>query len=287
MTVAARGLDHLVLGVHDLDEAGAFYETLGFKVGARNRHPWGTHNRIVQFPGTFLELITVGEPDLIVEHTPHHFSFGAFVRDALGRGEGFSMLVLESSAADADNAAFHASGIGHSETFFFERQAKRPDGSAVRVAFTLAFATNQLAQDSAFFVCQQHEPQNFWNADFQKHPNGALGVRAVTMIAPEPIAHLPFFKAFTGSTLPVSSAYGLSLMLPRGCIDVLTPQAAQKAYGSMQRQTCLAGFTVVVADLASLTTRLERATVPHSRYGAQVVVPASSAFGTVLVFEQL
>ena len=60
--MAGRGLDHLVLGVRDLEADAAFCEALGFTVGARNRHPWGTHNRIIQFPGSFLELITVGEP---------------------------------------------------------------------------------------------------------------------------------------------------------------------------------------------------------------------------------
>ena len=35
----ARGLDHLVHVVRDLDAAGAFYQRLGFTVGARNRHP--------------------------------------------------------------------------------------------------------------------------------------------------------------------------------------------------------------------------------------------------------
>ena len=37
-----RPLDHLVLAVRDLDAAAAFYRALGFQVGARNRHPWGT-----------------------------------------------------------------------------------------------------------------------------------------------------------------------------------------------------------------------------------------------------
>jgi len=59
--VRQAGIDHLVLAAHDLNATGSFYERLGFKVGARNRHPWGTENRIVQFPGAFLELITVGE----------------------------------------------------------------------------------------------------------------------------------------------------------------------------------------------------------------------------------
>src|SRR5256885_12438117 len=49
--------DHIVHAVHDLDAVGDAYARLGFTVGARNRHPWGTHNRIVQFPGVFIELL--------------------------------------------------------------------------------------------------------------------------------------------------------------------------------------------------------------------------------------
>ena len=56
----ARGLDHLVHAVRDLDAAGELYGRLGFTVGARNRHPWGTHNRIVQLPGFFIELLAIG-----------------------------------------------------------------------------------------------------------------------------------------------------------------------------------------------------------------------------------
>jgi catechol 2,3-dioxygenase-like lactoylglutathione lyase family enzyme len=43
-----HGLDHIVRAVRDLDAAAKFYARAGFAVGARNRHAWGTHNRIVQ-----------------------------------------------------------------------------------------------------------------------------------------------------------------------------------------------------------------------------------------------
>lgn len=161
MPSESRGLDHLVIGVADLDAAGAFYERLGFRVGARNHHPWGTENRIIQFPGAFLELITIGDATLIPPHAPRYFSFGAFVRDALARGEGMSMLVLESRDSAGDAEGFRIAGIGDFEPFFFERQARRPDGSEVRVAFSLAFAENRAAPECGFFLCQQHEPQNF------------------------------------------------------------------------------------------------------------------------------
>ncbi|MGL4438458.1 MAG: VOC family protein [Bosea sp. (in: a-proteobacteria)] len=280
--MAARGLDHLVLGVNDLDAAGAFYEKLGFIVGARNRHPWGTHNRIVQFPGTFLEIVTVGEPELIVEHAPGQFSFGAFVRDALTRGEGFSMLVLESTDAKADNAAFHASGIGHFEPFFFERQAKGPDGSTVRVAFTLAFAANPLAPEQAFFVCQQHEPQNFWNPAFQSHPNGALSVSAVSFVSPVPCDHSGFFEAFSNVDQPVISDHGLSFGLPRGRIELVTPEFASRTFGYKDAATALASFTITVADMPALQRRLDEQGIAHAMCGTRVVV---AAFGVSIAFE--
>ncbi len=271
--MAGRGLDHLVIGVHDLDAAGAFYERLGFRVGARNRHPWGTHNRIVQFPGSFLELITVGEAGLIPEHAPGRFSFGAFVRDALAAGEGFSMLVLESTDAAADNAAFHASGIGEFEPFFFERQASRPDGSTVRVAFTLAFATDPGAPALGFFVCQQHEPQNFWNPEFQKHPNAALRLAEVRMTVPHPESHQGFLDAFSGVSSSGTPHGGLSYRLPRGRIAVAAAGTAP----------AFEGFTVEVADLAAMRSRLDEAGIKHGAAPDGLVVPAAVAHGTSIL----
>src|SRR4051794_27690296 len=221
----ARALDHLVIAVRDLHEAGRFYERLGFQVGARNRHPWGTENRIVQFPGVFLELITVGEAAEIAPPAPGKFSFGAFVRDQLAEGEGFAMLVLESQDAAADRAAFAAEHIGGFETFFFERTAMRPDGSPRRVAFSLAFAEDRLAPKAGFFVCQQHAPENFWNPDFQRHPNGATGVPGVIMVAENPSAHAEFFTHFSGQHDIVSNSAGIEIPTPRGVIQVMSGAA--------------------------------------------------------------
>lgn len=39
-----------------MTSAGHFYQQLGFQVGARNRHPWGTENRLIQFRTSFIEL---------------------------------------------------------------------------------------------------------------------------------------------------------------------------------------------------------------------------------------
>ena len=162
----ARGLDHCVHAVRDLAAAADLYARLGFTVGARNRHPWGTHNHLVQLPGFFVELLTLAEPDKLGDDG---FSalFGAYTGDFLKRGEGLSLMILQSKDARADEAAFRAAGIAASETMRFEREGKRPDGSPVKVAFSLAFAEDRLAPDIHFAVCQQHYPENFWNPAFQ------------------------------------------------------------------------------------------------------------------------
>ena len=83
-----HGLDHIVHAVRDLDAAGEFYSSAGFTVGGRNRHPWGTHNRIVQLKNCYIELLEVAEPEEIPPHGERSFSFGAFNRDFL-RAAGF------------------------------------------------------------------------------------------------------------------------------------------------------------------------------------------------------
>lgn len=283
-----RGLNHLVIGVRDLDAAGAFYERLGFTVGARNRHPWGTENRIVQFPGSFLELITIGDAAAIPAPAPRQFSFGQFVREALERGEGLSMLVLESRDAKADAAAFHGAGIGDFEPFFFERQAKRPDGSTVRVAFSLAFAADPLAPECGFFVCQQHEPQNFWNPAFQQHANGASALSAAILVTDDPGKHRTFLSAFAGFPDVLEGNADYVLTLPRGRIDVLDTEAAQAIYHAEPDTTParFLGFCVTVPDLDALAERLEAAEISFGRGEERIVVPAEAAMGCVIAFEQ-
>jgi catechol 2,3-dioxygenase-like lactoylglutathione lyase family enzyme len=285
-----KGLDHLVIAVRDLDVAGIFYQRLGFSVGAVNRHPWGTHNRIVQFPGSFLELITVGDASLIPPHAPGLFSFGAFVADSLKRREGLAMVVLESPDSKAEALAFQKAGIGDFAPFFFERQGKRPDGSPMRVAFTLAFAQDVQAPECAFFVCQQHEPQNFWNAAFQHHENGATGLSAALMLAENPTDHHIFLEAFTGQRGPRSSSLGLSFQLPRGRLDVLTPAASAALIGEPSlaglREPRFTGFGVTVPDLDRMAALLDAQGIPALRCGPRLVVPAAVAFGTAILFEQ-
>ena len=133
------------------------------------------------------------------------------------------MLVGKSSDAVEDAASFAASGISDFDVFDFAREGKRPDGSPVKVAFSLAFARDPSSPDAAFFVCQQHYPENFWNPDFQRHANGATAIPAVVMVADSPGDHAAFLKAFTGAGDLRSGATGITAHTKNGDFEIMAP----------------------------------------------------------------
>ena len=288
----ARGLDHIVHAVRDLDAAADLYRRLGFTVGGRNRHPWGTHNRIVQFPGFFIELLTVGEPEKISAGGPQDFSFGAFNRDFLARGEGLSMLALESRDAQVDAASFKAAGIGDFPLFHFERVGARPrDGASgeVKVAFSLAFARDPAAADAGFFACQHHHPENFWSPAVQVHANTVEAAAGVDLAAENPSDHHIFLSAFTGERELLATSTGIRIATPRGEIRVMEPAAFRMYYGiappTLSRGARIAALRFAVRDFSAAITALKAGSVDAQVRMGRIVVAPHSAMGATLVFE--
>lgn len=282
-----HGLDHIVHAVRSLDAAADFYARAGFMVGARNRHPWGTHNRIVQLKNCFIEILEVGEPKKIVPHGARFFSFGAFNRDFLVRREGLSMLLLNSRDAAADARSFEANAIGAFDVFDFAREGKRPDGSTVKLAFSLAFAAEPNSPDLRFAACQHHYPENFWNPAFQTHGNGALRVSGVVMVAADPACHLGFLKAYTGDE-PNRDA-GVAVHTENGDVEVVPPAIYRDQFAvdvqAVGKAMTLNAMRFAVADLTQTEALLRRNEVACRNVAGRLIVPADAAFGATLIFE--
>ena len=283
-----RGLDHIVHAVRDLEEAAELYRRLGFTVGERNRHSWGTHNRLVQFPGVFIELLTVAEPAKLGADGFSNL-FGRFNQSFLSNQEGLSLLLLESDDAAADAALFQSSGIAASEVMTFEREGNRPDGAPVKVAFSLAFARDAGAPGIGFAVCQHHLPENFWNPVFQRHPNTASGIASVVLVAENPSDHHIFLSAFTGVRDLHATSSGVSASTPRGEIKVMDPAAFRSHFGTeppdISQGARLAALQFRVRDRAALEAALNKGGVAaSSRMGSTVVAP-QIAMGATLVFQ--
>ena len=283
------GPDHIVHVAGDLDALSDIYARAGFSVGVRNMHPFGTHNRIIQLDDFYFELLTIAEPERIQPHGAGAFSFGAYNRDFLGAHEGLSMLLLKSSDAAADAKAFDAAGIGGFRTFDFAREGRRPDGSAVKLAFSLAFAQDPASPEVRFAVCQHHYPENFWNPDFQRHANGAKRLLGVVLVAEKPADHAAVLRTLAGGVAPRSEADGIAVPTSNGEIAVMTPAAFRARFGIAPAITgegmALNGLRMSVADLDATSAVLQRGGVAAVRHGEYVVVPPAVASGATLVFE--
>jgi catechol 2,3-dioxygenase-like lactoylglutathione lyase family enzyme len=283
-----RGLDHIVHAVRDLDAAADLYARLGFLVGARNRHPWGTHNRLVQLPGFFIELLTVAEPDRLGDDgfSQH---FGVFNQKFLQEREGLSMLLLESADPAQDAAELSHATIAAAESLHFEREGKRPDGSAVTVGFTLTFAHDVKSPEVGFAVCHHHAPENFWNIAFHDHANTARAIAGAVLVADNPSDHHLFLSALVGERELLETSSGLTVATPRGEVQIMSPEAFGSHFGvtgpNISHGARLAALRIGVREMDAVTATLHSGKVPFQSHRGRVIVGRKTAHGATLIFE--
>jgi hypothetical protein len=250
----ARGIDHLVHVVRDLDAAHKTYEQLGFQVGAENVHPWGTRNRLVQFPGSYIELLAIPEPGKLPQVPAGTYSFGNFNREFLDAcGEGLSFLVLQSRDPKAEKAAFDKAGFGEFNVMDFSRKALRPDGRETEVSFSLAFARDPQSKHTGFFTCLQKTRSEIWFPELQHHDNGATAISAAVFVAENPTDHYVFFETFAGVRDLQASSLGLRIETGQGEILVYDPRAFRDAFGAEAPRDEGLRFAAIVLRAASPT----------------------------------
>jgi Glyoxalase-like domain len=276
-----RAVDHLVIAAYDLPKQEALYRRLGFQVGARNRHPWGTENHIVQFAGAFLELISLGDEFSAPHPKEAVYPFAGFLAGYLGKREGLAMMVMRSTDAEADRQSFDAAGIGGFARFDFGRKGRRPDGREVEVAFSLAFAASPALSGTGFFVCQQRFPENFWSRAAQVHPNGALGVAGLTLVHDEPAKAAPFLAGFldaAGKTIPG----GVTFAADGTQVECVTSEAYAALYGASAAGPGLAAMRIAVIDLGAAQKRLAETGIFLRRHAGMAIVDADAAMGALI-----
>ena len=286
----SRAIDHLVIPARDLAAQAELYRRLGFQVGGRNRHPWGTENHIIQFDGAFLELIDLGEGFAAPDPEPGIFSFAGFVASFLTRREGPAMLVMRSDDAEADRRQFKAEGIGDFARFDFARKARRPDGIEVDVAFSLAFAASAALPEAGFFVCQQRYPENFWSRAAQIHPNGARGIVGLAIAHENPREAMEFLSRFVDADAVRRDGRGFVVEADGASIECRPRAALAERYGANALDADgppIALMRIAVDDLAATRARLEAGGVDHRQHEGALVVGASEAMGAALSFEAI
>jgi hypothetical protein len=286
------GLDHLVHCVASFDAFRTTMAQVGFTLTPPAEHPFGTGNFLVQLDGFFLEFLYVPNPHLIKPAADGEFSFGHFNSTFMQDGQqGVSMLVFESADARAERERYAVAGLTTYAPFDFSRTATMPGGEQVTVGFSLSFVTHPDMPRAVFFCCQQHAPEYFWRPEYQRHPNTAVSIGEVALVAREPLRYADFLRQVSNGEVTQSDTAAVKIVTPRGALAVYDPAGFEEAYSfeapSLEQGPVFGGYRIEVANREVALNHLETAGVSWRRTASGHSIGPDDAAGAVIAFSEV
>lgn len=273
-------VDHILAVVADLAGAGAAFERLGFTLTERGRHTGaGTHNRLAMLGDDYLELIAVETPS----------EWNASWRRLLDAGyQGPAALAL--GCDDDEAAARHlaAIGIANGPSMRLSRQVRLPEGERKAEFGIVRIAADAFPCGSMFF-CRHFTRDVVWRPEWQRHANGATGIRRVIAIHPKPAEATAAYARLVGADAVTKTANGIVAGLGRTPLEILTPEACMlwskgRAMPNAALPARLVGYTLAVADLAATERHLAGAGIPTTRTQRSIFVGPIDAAGAIIEF---
>ena len=271
------GIDHVIVGVRDLEEAQASYRRLGFRVTPRGRHVgWGTANYCVMFEGDYIELLGIVDASQFTNHLDRF----------LAEREGLMSVALRSTDARATHEAWQAAGLAPAEVKALGRRLE-PD---TELRFENVMLAPEATLGASLFACAALTPAAMRQPDWLGHPNGATGIASVTVAVDDPAAfYQPMARVFgsislteTDRTLAVHTGRSVLLFATPDDIDMLHPELDSLDSAD---QPMLVALSLAVPDLAATAAWLDHHDVAYRRDSAGTIgVPPSHTHGVMLEF---
>jgi catechol 2,3-dioxygenase-like lactoylglutathione lyase family enzyme len=275
-----RGLDHVLVGVAELEAAKSAWGRLGFKACPRGRHiGWGTANYCLMFPHDYVELIGIVDAGQFVNRLDEFLA---------ARGEGLMAVAFATDDAADCAERLRAEGIAAEGPKDLKRILELPEGEALP-EFKLVFTPDEATPALRSFVCHHLTPEIVWRPEWLEHPNGAQAITEV-VVAVELPGELGLAYATLLGMESVRAADGWIQVQAGDCIlTFLGPETLAKRYpdvpaGPVPR---IAGMTVAVRDPAATRYFLEVAEVPFAETeDGRLRIAPEQATGVALEFVQ-
>jgi catechol 2,3-dioxygenase-like lactoylglutathione lyase family enzyme len=273
----ARGIDHVVILVRDIDGAEARFRRLGF-----NLTPRGHHSRLKSYNhcamlagGDYLELLTTGERGA----RPYYDDF-------LAMRDGVAGIAFRTVDARATRDALASHGFRPEEPIAFGRPVAIDSGTR-EARFITVTVDPAIPLGARTFFCQHETPELVWRPPYLPQPNTARGLATVTFVGDGP--DLAEHYARLLGVDAQRRAEGVALDLGAQQLEFLTPSAAVARFAGdpVLRLTppYIAAIRLAVADLAAIARILARtAAAHHSTPRGTLLLPSSEAAGVCLEF---
>jgi len=283
MRSGLAGLDHVIIGVRDLERARMGWTRLGFTLTPRGRHlGQGTANYCIMFPRDYLELLGFTEPD---EHALRLQQF-------LARREG-PMAVAFAPAEPPERVAdaLAALGLHPGERRALGRQLELPEGTVVpRFSLITLPPEDTPALDS--FVCGHLTPELVRRPEWLGHPNGAVGLRSIHLVVEDTAPLLPAYDRLFGLHEVTTTDAVASVRVGPHRILVSTPDDFETMHPGVDLDPDFAVPGIAALELA--VSDRDRAADHFAQWqidfdelpDGRLAVPAREANGTILFFAE-
>ncbi|MGI9449280.1 MAG: VOC family protein [Geminicoccaceae bacterium] len=284
---ASFGIDHPLIAVGDIEALRERMISLGFKMTAIGRHPWGTSNSLAMFDGCLIEIMGIYDERLLDEHPVGDFRFGRHVYDHLQEREGIALTALHSTDANADAERAKEAGFTVTGHLDFGRDVTLPDGQTDRTKTTLALIPDARWPRLSFFLCQQHRPELIYVPEWLEHPNSVFGISGITVLANEGdhAALIGKFGGLYGSADMIEG--GFDVNTANGPIRVRTKQAIEEDFAALPSAIAISSDPCIVAlDLRyrnadRLSIWIKNSGLDHEEIGDRLTLTNPAETGNV------
>jgi catechol 2,3-dioxygenase-like lactoylglutathione lyase family enzyme len=211
------GLDHVIIGVRDLEVARAQYARLGFNSTPRGSHVgWGTANYCIMFADDCLELLGIVDPAQFTNHLDRF----------LAEREGLLGLALASGDLDATRAAWAEAGL-HPEPVRALGRLLESDRGTVRLRFRNLLLPRTSTAGINLFALEHLTPEPMRRPAWLLHPNGAQAIRSCTIAATDTGPAAAALRRLFGPAAITETDNVIAAHTGRGVLLLAPPEDAQ------------------------------------------------------------
>jgi hypothetical protein len=277
------GIDHVIVGVRDLEQARSGWSRLGFALSPRGRHiGQGTANYCIMFASDYVELLGIVDPNDFVQR----------LDTFLAEREGLMAAAFAPTAPlDEVRAALLRRGLHPSEPRALGRRLELAEGVVIP-RFTLMALSSEETPGLDGFVCAHLTPELLRRPEWLDHPNGANGINGIHVLVENTgVLIEPYDRVFGIQHVTTTDAV-VSVRTGRSRIVFSTPDDFVTMHPTLDVDPDfplpgLISLELGVATREQAARYFDRARVAFDEMpDGSILVPAKEANGAVLFFSE-
>ncbi len=283
MRSGIAGIDHVIVGVRDLEGARIGWTRLGFTLSPRGRHlGQGTANYCIMFPDDYVELLGIVDGDDFVQR----------LDTFLARREGLMATAFAPNAAPKEvYSALLERQLHPSEPRPLGRQLELAEGTVVPRFSLIALPPSETPELDSF-ICAQLTPELMRRPEWLNHPNGAHAIKGIHVLVENTAALLePYDRLFGIQRVTTTDAVAC-IHLGRHRIVFSTPDdfVAMHPTLGLDPEFPLPGIVALDLGVDRRDRTIDYLTRSHVQVvempDGSLVVPAHEANGAMLFFSE-